>query len=224
MKTLLLASALLFAPLNAEDITQEETTQVEETPTEETQTEDTTIVDELKDKISKLIEDNEWLKNALKTVGAVFGALGGTSFVALLGVMVRAINNSIKAKRVKQETLEDVKSAILNSVNEEVRKQIEKPLNDLTKAIGQTEQLQVVIGKIIALSQEDSYKSRLAILECIGALNIVDTKVLEEAKENIEQEEQEEKETTEEALGALNKVIEDTGVVEEEEEDFSIKI
>lgn len=207
MKSLLLASALLFAPIQNEEV------EVEETPTQEVQ-EETQEETNFKEKISKLIEENEWLKEIVKTCGVVYGILGGGSFATLLIVVARAIHSSIKSKKIQKETLGSVKEAILNelkaTIGEEVASQVEKPISDLTNSIVGVEQLQVVLGKIIALSQEDSYKSRLAILECISALNIVDNKIIENAQEDIKKEQKEEEKQKEQASENLDKVIEET--------------
>lgn len=228
MNTLLLASALLFAPMVAEETPkEEEITQVEKTPTTEEKTEteqnneekEKIDVEGLKTKLNELLANNEWLQQVVKTLGIVYGALGGSSFFALIVVCIRAINNSLKNKRITKETLTSVKEAVLkeveSSVGKEVKDQIEKPIEQLTSALVSTEQLQIVLSKIVALSQENSYQSRLAILELISTLPFIDKKDIEEAKEEVIKEEKEEKETLDNAHSELDKVIEETQEQEE---------
>ena len=217
MKSLLLMSALLINPIHYAN-------EVEQTPVVENleeETQEKTLEEQVKD----LINQNEWLKSIVETCGLVFGVLGGGSFVSLLAVVVRAIYTSIKSKKIQKETLSSVKDAILNEVKstigDEVAQKIEKPITDLTNTLARVEDLQSVLGKIIALSQEDSYKARLAILECIASLNIVDKQIIDNAKQEIEQEQKEEQEQLDNANENLDKVIEETEPQQEEEEVYA---
>ena len=207
IKTVILAGALLLSgPKYANE--------VEEPTTTETETETTEEETNFKEKIEQLIEDNERLKNIVNTCGVVYGALGGASFVSLVVLIVRTVYTSIKNKKIEQKTLEDVQNAVLNevqkTVGQEVVDKIEEPIKQLTQTIVGMENLQKIIGQIVALSQEDSYKARLAILECIAGLHIIEPKIIEDAKEEIVKEQEQEKEDKEEANEQLDTIIEET--------------
>lgn len=181
---------------------------------EEPQTTETETTEGFKEKIEQLIEDNEWLKNIVNTCGVIYGALGGASFISLVVLIARTVYNSVKNKKIEQKTLEDVQNAVLNevqkTVGQEVATKIEEPIKQLTQTLVGMENLQKIIGQIVALSQEDSYKARLAILECIAGLHIIEPKIIEDAKEEIVKEQEQEVEDKEDANEKLDTIIEET--------------
>lgn len=243
VKSLLIASALLIAnPLLAEEIENEEEV-VENNNNEEEVIENSenneeekeivvvvdneegkVLIDEIKEEITKLINENEWLKEIVATCGWVYGTLGGASFVSLLIVVIRAIYQAHKNKKIEQKTLDDVEKAILKEVEvvigKEVKGQIEKPIHELTNSLASVESMQNALSKIVALSQENSYSARLAILECIATLGIVDKKIIDEAREDIKEEQKEEEETKEKANEELDNIIVQTDKNNEELEEY----
>ena len=205
IKTIILAGALLLSgPKYANEVEEPTTTETTEAETAEG----------FKEKIEQLIEDNEWLKNIVNTCGVIYGALGGASFISLVVLIARTVYNSVKNKKIEQKTLEDVQNAVLNevqkTVGQEVTTKIEEPIKQLTQTLVGMENLQKIIGQIVALSQEDSYKARLAILECIAGLHIIEPKIIEEAKEEIVKEQEQEEEDKEDANEKLDTIIEET--------------
>lgn len=246
VKSLLIASALLIAnPLLAEEIENEEEV-VENNNNEEEVVENNennenneeekeivvvvdneeskVLIDEIKEEIAKLINENEWLKEIVATCGWVYGTLGGASFLSLLIVVIRAIYQAHKNKKIEQKTLGDVEKALLKElevvIGKEVKSQIEKPIHELTNSLASVESMQNALSKIVALSQENSYSARLAILECIATLGIVDKKIIDEAREDIKEEQKEEEETKEKANEELDNIIVQTDKNNEELEEY----
>jgi len=231
MKLLLLAS-ILINPLTLTDevvneneivenvIENEEVIENELVETETTNSEsevsntEMETTNDLSKEIEQLIQDNAWLQDIIKSVGIVYGAVGGGSLITLIGVVIRTVYTSIKSKKVSKETLSSVKGAILDelqaTVGNEITQKIEQPINELTKTIANLEKMQSILGKIVALSQEDSYGSRLAILEAIATLNVVEPNIIETAKVEIEKEQTKEIETKEKAHDNLETIIKET--------------
>lgn len=227
MKSLLLLSALLINPVALDEVIEEvpteevsENVDVSEV-TEEQQNEE--VVEEeqpkqeveiTKEELTQLIESNTWLQDLVKNLGIVYGAVGGGSLATLLVVVARAIFTAIKSKKITKETLSSVKEAVLKevetTVGKEVADKINEPIAKLTETINALEVMQSAMSKIVALSQEDSYESRLAILECIASLNVVDSKTIEVAKESVLEEKEQEEKQIEQAHENLDTIIEET--------------
>lgn len=220
MKTIILASALLFSPLQVNEEVEpiEETTEVTEnetTNTEEVPNSETTTSEEV-EKLDKAIETIEWFKTLLTSLGIGVGAISGTTLISLIIVALRSLSNSLKLKKSNRETLASVKESILSeletSVDKEVKEKIEPVLNQVVKVLENTKDLQAVLTKIVALSQSNTPESKLAILECIASLGVVNKEVIEEKKEEIIEEDKKEQETIESAKETLEEIIQETEV------------
>ena len=247
MKSLLLVGALLFAPMVNEEIdneepeivvvesegeTETETPEVEEEPKEEVveeKEEPKEEVAEVEDSdedekttiaiIEGVAETLEWWKTFLATLGISVGGLSLSSIIALIVVALRSIANSMKLKKSKMKTLEDVQDAVLKEVSNCVKKEMDASvvpmIEQVEKTLVNTKDLQKVITKIVALSQENSPASRLAILECIASLGVADKSVIEDAKESIEEEIKVEQEIKDDANKKLDDIITETEIKEE---------
>ena len=247
MKSLLLVGALLFAPMVNEEIdneepeivvvdgegeTETETPEVEEEPKEEVveeKEEPKEEVAEVEDSdedekttiaiIEGVAETLEWWKTFLATLGISVGGLSLSSIIALIVVALRSIANSMKLKKSKMKTLEDVQDAVLKEVSNCVKKEMDANvvpmIEQVEKTLVNTKDLQKVITKIVALSQENSPASRLAILECIASLGVADKSVIEDAKESIEEEIKTEQEIKDDANKKLDDIITETEIKEE---------
>ena len=247
MKSLLLVGALLFAPMVNEEIdneepeivvvesegeTETETPEVEEEPKEEVveeKEEPKEEVVEVEDSdedekttiaiIEGVAETLEWWKTFLATLGISVGGLSLSSIIALIVVALRSIANSMKLKKSKMKTLEDVQDAVLKEVSNCVKKEMDASvvpmIEQVEKTLVNTKDLQKVITKIVALSQENSPASRLAILECIASLGVADKSVIEDAKESIEEEIKTEQEIKDDANKKLDDIITETEIKEE---------
>ena len=247
MKGLLLIGALMLNPVaineeiepeteivveepQAEEEPKEEVVEEKEEPKEEVVEEepkDEELTDEEVEQISKGLEiateTIEYLKNVLLTLGIGGGSISLGAILSLVIVALRSISNSLKLKKSKNETLANVKEAILKevdtSVDKQIQEQIKPVLNDVLKALDNSRELQGVISKIIALSQENSPASRLAILDCIASIGVVNKEVIEEAKESIKEEVANEEKKIEEAKESLDNIITETETKEVKEDD-----
>ena len=247
MKSLLLVGALLFAPMVNEEIdneepeivvvegegeTETETPEVEEEPKEEVVEENEEPKEEVAEVedsdedekttiaiIEGVAETLEWWKTFLATLGISVGGLSLSSIIALIVVALRSIANSMKLKKSKMKTLEDVQDAVLKEVSNCVKKEMDASvvpmIEQVEKTLVNTKDLQKVITKIVALSQENSPASRLAILECIASLGVADKSVIEDAKESIEEEIKTEQEIKDDANKKLDDIITETEIKEE---------
>lgn len=247
MKGLLLIGALMLNPVaineeiepeteivveepQAEEEPKEEVVEEKEEPKEEVVEEepkDEELTDEEVEQISKGLEiateTIEYLKSVLLTLGIGGGSISLGAILSLVIVALRSISNSLKLKKSKNETLANVKEAILKevdtSVDKQIQEQIKPVLNDVLKALDNSRELQGVISKIIALSQENSPASRLAILDCIASIGVVNKEVIEEAKESIKEEVANEEKKIEEAKESLDNIITETETKEVKEDD-----
>ena len=250
MKGLLLIGALMLNPIAINEEIEPETEivveepQAEEEPKEEVvekkeeekeepkeevveeEPKENELTDEEIEQISKGLEiateTIEYLKSVLLTLGIGGGSISLGAILSLVIVALRSFANSLKLKKSKNETLANVKEAILKevdtSVDTQIQEQIKPVLNDVLKALDNSRELQGVISKIIALSQENSPASRLAILDCIASIGVVNKEVIEEAKESIKEEVASEEKKIEEAKESLDNIITETETKEVKED------
>lgn len=133
-----------------------------------------------------------------------------SSIVALVIGLLKAISVIKKLKVDKELTLENVKEALSKELSEKTQEQLGQAMVDLTKPI--TEQLNSILptldtfGKVLALSQENTPTSRLAILELLTNTKQVEVQVIEQAKESVEKQVEEEELKKEETLELLEKI------------------
>lgn len=136
------------------------------------------------------------------------------SWVAYAGTILGLVVRLRQLAKSKNTTAEDVKKLVLeeieNSINKQVADQIKPYLDGVVKVQKNTNEVMQVLAKVLALSQVNDAQSRLAILECIASLGVVDKELLEEAKTTIKETEQAKEETKEEALEQIESVIEET--------------
>lgn len=207
IKELILIAGIGLAPIQkAED-------EVQEPQTEEV-VEETEIKDEF--------DWNEWLSKwfSPEQVAMIM------SWVAYAGTIAGLIVKLKQLAKSKNTTAEDVKVAVLEeikkSVNEEVAEQVKPYLDGVIKTQKNTNEVMQVLAKVLALAQVNDPQSRLAILDCIASLGVVDKEVLAVAKETIEQNEQVKEENKNDALEQIDNIIEDTEVETETDDGTSI--
>lgn len=150
------------------------------------------------------------------------------SWVAYAGTIIGLIVKLIQLAKSKNTTAEDVKRVVLEeikkSVNEEVAESVKPYLDNVVLIQNKTNEIMQIFSKILALSQNNDAQSRVAILELIASLGIVDQKVLDNVKETIETTEQAKVEAKNEALNQIDTIIEETKVENEEQSDDGTKI
>lgn len=199
IKNLLLIGALTFAPLENETLPTEPTTG-ETTPSDDNNSSSET--DKVKEEIKTWLE--QWLEPSQVAMVMTWITYAAT----IVGLIVK-ISNLAKQKTL---TAENVKDLIMNElgdkVDESVKKQLSSAVNSLTKTAERQNEVLELLTKVAALSQENTPESRLAILDLISRLGVVDKEDIENAKDNINNEVEEKKALEEETNKAVDKIIE----------------
>ena len=184
VKTLLLSGALLVAPM----VDEVETT----TPTQEVK----------KETFDWKAWAEQWFTpQQITLISACLTGLG-----AILGLAIK-LKQLARKDQLTQENLKVlIKELLEKSLGEEVKPVLEKVSAELDK----NKELNKFLCEVVALSQENNAQSRIAIIELIAKLGVVDNETLEIAKEEILAEEQEEQEKKEQAKEEVKEIIEDT--------------
>lgn len=145
----------------------------------------------------------KWLSNFFSP--AVVATI--MSVVTSLGVVLKLANTVLKLAKQKQTTIEDVAQLVKKTVAETTKEESLKLVNDLiapiTDKVNTITPILTALTKMIALSQENSPESKLAILELVQSLGTVSTKVIEDAKQTIVKQVEEEKEEKVETINTL---------------------
>lgn len=214
MIRVLLASALLVAsPVMASEATTEPTT-TETAPTTDTTTKTDEAVDSKEDTTTKT-DTTETTNNGDKVVDEVKKWLGQwlepqavatiASWLTYLISFITCFMKLIALKKQNNLTVENVSkelnATLGDKVDEAVKKEMEAYIPALINAVDNQKEVLNVFSKIMALSQEGTPESRIAILNLISSLGVVDTettkKAIEEEQKAIETKEAENKETLE---------------------------
>lgn len=144
-----------------------------------------------------------------ETVATIITAL--SYIITFLCLAIKLTN----LKKTNNLTLDDVKTSVLSevkkTVDEATYETTKKSLDYLTETCkNQNEVLQLLI-KCVALGQENTPESRLAILEAISKLGVIDNKLVENAKNEVEAQKAEEEKKLEDSNKAIDEVIEESG-------------
>lgn len=194
----LLIATLGLAPINRAN-------EVEEPPTEET-IEGESVEEEQEQQFDIKEYLAKWFEPSQIAMIMSWVAYAGT----ILGLVVKlrqlAKSKQTTAEQVKELVLEEIKK----SVNEEIAEQVKPYLDGVVKVQKNTNEVMQVLSKVMALAQINDSASRLAILECIASLGVVDKDLLDGAKETIKENEKEKEENKEEALQQIDEIIEET--------------
>ena len=207
IKTLLLMGALTLAPLNTEGDTTEPPTQ-ETTPTDpdDSKKEDTsTSEDEKKDDSTTSDEKKDETKNEIKEWLSKFFEPQQVAmimtWITYIGTIIGLIAKCYSLAKQKTLTADNVKEAVLeklgDKVDEAVANQLASSLVSITKMVKNQNETLALLTKVMALSQENTPESRVAILDLISRLGVIDNSEIQEIKETI------------------NKQVEDTKAIEE---------
>ena len=203
--------------LNAEETTSEvsETTSEEVSSVEEVTssevissnevsvTSETNVIEENKEKIEDKL--NEWFSP--QVVALIMSLLG------YIGTILGLANSLKKLKKEKNLTAQDVKEQVCAELEKVVSKQVvEKVAVYFDSAEKMQKEIKDVLetfAKILALSQENTPESRVAILELIQRLGNNTNGMIETIKETINTQEKEKEEKKQANDEKLNKIIDD---------------
>lgn len=188
LKSAMLIGALLVSPMAEE-------TQPVEPPTQEKQEETE-------------FDIKEWLAQWLtpQQVAMVM------TWVAYAGTIIGLIVKLAQLAKMKSLSNENVKDLIMKELGDKVDKSVQDNLATSIVAINKTIQRQnevlALLAKVSALSQENTPESRVAILELISRLGVVDKGDIEKAKETIKEEVKTKREIEKATNESVDKVIE----------------
>lgn len=188
LKSAMLIGALLVSPMAEE-------TQPVEPPTQEKQEETE-------------FDIKEWLAQWLtpQQVAMVM------TWVAYAGTIIGLIVKLAQLAKTKSLSNENVKDLIMKELGDKVDKSVQDNLATSIVAINKTIERQnevlALLAKVSALSQENTPESRVAILELISRLGVVDKEDIEKAKETIKEEVKTKREIEKATNESVDKVIE----------------
>lgn len=196
--------------VNAEEPTSEEVSSIEEISSSEvvssneiSVSSETNVIEENKDKIEDKL--NEWFSP--QVVAMIM------SWLAYIGTILTLVNNLKKLKKEKNLTAQDVKEQVCAELEKVVSKQVvEKVATYFDSADKMQKEIKDVLetfAKILALSQENTPESRVAILELIQRLGNNTNGMIETIKETINTQEKEKEEKKQANEEKLNKIIDD---------------
>ena len=206
IKTLLLMGALTLAPLNTEGDTTPPTQETTPTDPDDSNKEDTSTSEDKKDDSTTSDEEKkDETKNELKEWLSKFFEPQQVAmimtWITYIGTIIGLIAKCYSLAKQKTLTADNVKEAVLeklgDKVDEAVANQLSSSIVSITKMIKNQNETLALLTKVMALSQENTPESRVAILDLISRLGVIDNSEIQEIKETI------------------NKQVEDTKVAEE---------
>ena len=203
IKELLLISALTFTPMNTEDTTPSEPTTGENETTEPTETETPKEEDKVKEEIKA------WLEKFLEPQQVAMIMTWITYAATIIGLIYK-LSQLAKSKSLSNENIKNlILTELGDKVDESVKNQLASAITSLTKTAERQNEVLSLLAKVSALSQENTPESRVAILDLISRLGVVDKEDIESAKETINQEVAEKKALEEETNNTVDKIIEE---------------
>ena len=153
---------------------------------------------------------NDWEKFVAEYLNAEKVAMY-MSWVAYIGTIIGLVANINKLKKAKTMTVEDAKNEIeavvRTEIDEKIPAQIERFLPSVLKTQEATNEALKIFAKILALSQENSPESRVAILELIEQLGLIGKDITDSAKESIEEEKKAIAEKEQEIAAKIDEIV-----------------
>ena len=205
IKTLLLMGALTLAPLNTEGDTTPPTQETTPTDPDDSKKEDTSTSEDKKDDSTTSEDKKDETKNEIKEWLSKFFEPQQVAmimtWITYIGTIIGLIAKCYSLAKQKTLTADNVKEAVLeklgDKVDEAVANQLSSSIVSITKMIKNQNETLALLTKVMALSQENTPESRVAILDLISRLGVIDNSEIQEIKETI------------------NKQVEDTKAIEE---------
>ena len=221
IKTLLLMGALTLAPLSTEGETtpptQETTPTDPDTSTDDSKKEDTSS-DEEKKEDSTTTDDSkkEETKNEIKEWLSKFFEPQQVAmimtWITYIGTIIGLIAKCYSLAKQKTLTAESVKDLIMkdlgDKIDESVANQLTTAIVSLNKTAKNQNEVLALLTKVMALSQENTPESRIAILELISRLGVIKDEEIEEMKETINKQVEETKAVEEKTNESVDTIIE----------------
>lgn len=134
------------------------------------------------------------------------------SWVAYIGTIIGLVANVNKLKKANNLTLKNVSDDVQKKIEEVVGKRVEEESQKFLPAVIATQEktndILKIFSKILALSQENTPESRIAILQLIEEIGTAGKEIVENAKEAIKQEVNLTEEHKQEVEEKLDEIIE----------------
>ena len=211
IKTLLLMGALTLAPLNTEGDTTPPTQETTPTDPDDSKKEDTSTSDEKKEETTTDETKNEikeWLSKFFEPQQVAMIM----TWITYIGTIIGLIAKCYSLAKQKTLTADNVKEAILeklgDKVDEAVANQLSSSIVSITKMVKNQNETLALLTKVMALSQENTPESRVAILDLISRLGVIDNSEIQEIKETINKQVEETKVAEEKTNESVDTIIE----------------
>lgn len=159
----------------------------------------------------------EWLQQTFTAENvAIIVTWIGTAITLLATVFKLA--SSLKVLKNKSDAqITDVTNAVKDTLQQiattTTNAEIKKAVTPILTYLEKSNQTNEVLAKIIALSQDTSSESKIAILDLIASLNVLPSGLIDGAKQDIvttEEQEKQEAEATDNALEELKTSADET--------------
>ena len=192
----------------AEDETQEEPVETQETQEQQEKLETQEIIKGVVDALNQEQDKSFW-----EIVQDMFSGETIAVIVALISLVIgllKAVGTIKNLKVDKALTLEKIKEQLSEQLTEKQQELLGDALFQITKPIAEqvanmTPTLET-FSKVLALSQENTPTSRLAILELLSNVKQVDVEIVENAKEEVKAQVEEEEIKKEQTIAELEKI------------------
>lgn len=130
-----------------------------------------------------------------------------TTAITLIATVCK-LASSLKALKQKSDVqATDITNVVVDTLNKIVDSKVNDKLNQAIKPVVEflqkNQNTTEALAKIIALSQENTPESRVAILDIIANMNVLPAALIESAKEDIKQEQEQEKQEQEQTVAKL---------------------
>lgn len=212
IKTLLLMGALTLAPLNTEGDTTPPTQETTPTDPDDSKKEDTSTSEDEKKEETTTDETKNEIKEWLSKFFEPQQVAMIMTWITYIGTIIGLIAKCYSLAKQKTLTADNVKEAILeklgDKVDEAVANQLASSLVSITKMVKNQNETLALLTKVMALSQENTPESRVAILDLISRLGVIDNSEIQEIKETINKQVEETKVAEEKTNESVDTIIE----------------
>lgn len=212
IKTLLLMGALTLAPLNTEGDTTPPTQETTPTDPDDSKKEDTSTSEDEKKEETTTDETKNEIKEWLSKFFEPQQVAMIMTWITYIGTIFGLIAKCYSLAKQKTLTADNVKEAILeklgDKVDEAVANQLASSLVSITKMVKNQNETLALLTKVMALSQENTPESRVAILDLISRLGVIDNSEIQEIKETINKQVEETKVAEEKTNESVDTIIE----------------
>ena len=225
IKTLLLIGALTFTPMADGEVPTEPPTseteptegETETTPTEEEKKEEDTSGETDKKEETTTTEETKkedfdlkaWLEKFLEPQQVAMIMTWITYAATIIGVLYKFYQMAKQKNLTAENVRDEIMKELGDKVDDSIKNQLASSITSIAKTVDRQNEVLALLTKIMALSQENTPESRVAILDLISRLGVVDKEDLDNAKASIENEVAEKKALEEETNNAVDKIIEE---------------